>query len=111
LSFSQLGIGSFNLKNCGLPNFSAKKISLLHQEVATLADFCAVMSLHSLVKGKAVFSDATFLTFSMGKPACSIAESIRLVGRGFFSQYVLTFWLNSALVVLKSADAHGKTSG
>jgi len=80
LRLSQLGIGSFNLKNRWLPNLPAKKIPLLHHKVAAFADFCAVMPLHSLVKGEAVFGDAAFLAFCMGEPACGIAEAIGFVG-------------------------------
>jgi hypothetical protein len=60
LRLSQLRTPSLNLINRRVTDFFPEKIPLLNHKIAAFPNFLAIVSLHSLVEGEAVFSKAAF---------------------------------------------------
>jgi hypothetical protein len=64
LRLRQLGAPSLNLINRGVTDFFAEKIPFLNHKIAAFPNFGAVVSLHCLVEGEAVFSKAALYASS-----------------------------------------------
>jgi hypothetical protein len=91
LCFCNFGVACFDVNDCGFSLFSAKEISFLHQKVAASACFLAVMPLHCLIKGEAVFGDVAFLAACMVETSVGVAKTVGFVGVFLVSQRGFSF--------------------
>lgn len=79
LLLSNLRTTRLNINNRRLNLNLAKKIPFLNHKITASADLFAVVPLHGLVVGKAIFSDIALLAGGVWEAAVSVAKTVGFV--------------------------------